>query len=101
MKTLALFLLLCVLIVLPGCFAQPDFSKAKFDNGQIVRTKVGGHVGMVISIRGCVEACYYDVRFDATSSSTSTSLFGADGDIKHKPLAVVDRMREYELEAAQ
>ena len=85
-----ILLALCVLLI-AGC-ARP-----LFHSGQIVKTKLGGHVGQVIRV-DCVRDCIYWVRLSAVEISTNTRFLGQDGAVKISPLADV-YLREFELES--
>jgi hypothetical protein len=85
-----------------GARATPEFH-----NGEMVRMRAFGHIGMVIGNRcyreheGKPGYCTYTVRFSAIQSNTNTRVFGADGPIDVAPVASVRGVREYELERVQ
>jgi hypothetical protein len=89
-------LLLCT-ILLAGC-EQAD--TPVFQNGQMVRAKVGGHKGQVISSWCFVKpkGCRYDVRFSSLEVRTNTRIFSDDDPITLAPLTKVEWMRDFELE---
>lgn len=76
-----------------------------FRDGQIVRMKAFGATGMVVGMY-CPRVidggnCTYSVRFSAMQATTNTRLFGSDGPIDFAPVALVNNIREYELEAVR
>lgn len=70
----------------------------QFNEGQIVTVKISGDKGMIIRVRPRNGGCRYTVRIKASQSYTDAR-WGADGPITNKPLATLNCMREYELEA--
>lgn len=88
-------------ITLAGCGEKPQRPVPKFGHGEIVKTKLDGHKGMIVSI-WCwsgASMCDYRVRFAAHEMATDVSLLGGDGAIETKPYSLVS-MQEFELEAA-
>ncbi len=76
-----------------------------FYAGQMVRMTAFGNTGMVVYV-SCPRqkygsSCRYDVRFPAMQLRTDVSLFGSDGPVEFAPVALVRRIREFELEAAR
>jgi len=96
----ALMLLLCGLMIIffIGCTKRPT---AKFGNSDKVKAVISGDVGMIIGTWCGDNGCWYDVRFPVKQSATQTHVLSKDGPITTAPLAVVENMREYELELVQ
>ena len=91
------------LVVMTGC--GTDYSVCEFQPGQMVRSKVSGEVGQVISMRvpsrkrwEHVDWCYADVRFQGNQEYTDSRVLSNDGPINVRALTVVLNMRPYELE---
>ena len=90
------------ILLLLGC--GPDYSVCEFKPGQMVRSKVSGEVGQVISMRGVPKSwgyedwCYADVRFQGDQEYTDSRVLSNDGPITSRALTVVKYMRPYELE---
>jgi len=72
-----------------------------FSEGDIVRTVIGIHSGMIVKSSCEYEKCYYSVRFSSPVSSTQSHLLGSGGDITTQPLQRIDNIREYELESVK
>lgn len=72
-----------------------------FTEGDIVKTVIGGHSGMIVRNSCEYEKCYYSVRFSSPVLSTQSHLIGSGGDITTTPMQRIDNIREYELEAAK
>lgn len=92
-------------LFLLGC-AESDYSVCEFIPGQMVRSKVSGEIGQVISMRLAAHHestsnqrwCYADVRFRGSQEVTDSRVLSNDGPISVRPLQVVKYMRPYELE---
>lgn len=86
-------------LFLLGC-SERDYSVCKFTPGQMVRSKVSGEIGQVISMRLALdeEWCFADVRFRGSQEVTDSRVLSNDGPISVRPLQVVKNMRPYELE---
>lgn len=96
-----LFVVVSILIVSSCMGEQATRPEPKWTPGAMVRSVVNNQVGQIIRAYcrgGKQPACYYDVRFPGQSMTTDTHLLTADGPISSAPLAVVEHMREYELE---
>lgn len=76
------------------------YQSSKFKNGDIVKMKAFGHIGMIVGVRCYEYACEYSVRFSAVQSSTEYHIFGSGGNIDVTPVALVKHIREFELERA-
>lgn len=97
---------LLMLWLVAGCSREPEPLRqaAEFENGQKVKSVLSGDTGMVIWRKCCYDTSHsgwrYGVRFAAPQLLTNTSIIGPDGPSQVLPLAVVDHMRAYELEAS-
>ncbi len=85
-------------LFLLGC--SPDYSVCEFTPGQMVRSKVSGEVGQVISmsVYHSGDWCYAEVRFRGPQEFTDSRVLSDDGAIAVRALRVVANMRPYELE---
>jgi hypothetical protein len=108
---LGIFIVLMFFIITFGCFPEYAHTYPKYHSGSMVRMKVSGQVGMVVHYN-CYDAvvgsgensetrCYYDVRFPIKQSVTSTHTLSKDGAIEQKPVALVEDIRQFELESAE
>ncbi len=86
-------------LLLMGC--GPDYSVCEFTPSQIVRSKISGEIGQVISMHVYKPSgawCYADVRFQGVQSYTNSRVLSNDGPIEVRALRIVMNMRPYELE---
>ena len=85
-------------LFLLGC--SLDYSVCEFTPGQMVRSKVSGEVGQVISmsLHSSHDWCFAEVRFRGPQEYTDSRVLSDDGAIVVRALRVVRGMRPYELE---
>lgn len=83
---------------------EERYSVCEFQPGNMVRSKVSGEVGQVISMRlAYVEHrlanwCYADVRFQGSQMFTDSRVLSDDGPVTIRALQIVEGMQPYELE---
>lgn len=96
-------LLFCYLMV--GCDEQWSYD-CQFDNSDMVVSILSGQQGQIISIYPKYApndnwrdrtTCMYDVRFEASQTKFDATISRDEDPMMVLPLAVVKRMRPYEL----
>lgn len=95
--------ILLSLLMISAC--SEDTPKAepipKFEEGDIVKFRAFDVKGMVIGDichHKWYNPCVYTVRVHSTETQTDVSLLGEDGASATRPVAVVESVREYEIE---
>jgi len=95
---------ICAFIAMPIYFMERKIKNRVypdpiFTDGQIVKMKLSGNRGMVVShyCSHVNKTCTYSVRFSSLQMNTNVSLFGSDGPIDVAPVALVRGIKEFEL----
>ena len=89
-----------VIMIVTGCDNKQDLYPHKYNNSQIVYSKLDGRRGMVVTKHAVYiperYGILYDVRFSALEATTDSRVLSSDGAIKISPYSTVT-MQEYEL----